>query len=51
MECFENCGFENEGFEKEEFNCGFTLPFNPPKGWRASFGLAKGGERGVGRKT
>ena len=45
--CFKNHGFENEGFENEGFNCGFrivdcgfTLPFNPPRGWRASFGLA-----------
>jgi hypothetical protein len=40
MECF-----KDHGFEKEGFNCGFTLPFNPPsdflpfnppRGWRAS---------------
>jgi len=31
MECFKNYGFEEEGF-----NCGFTLSFNLPRGWRAS---------------
>jgi len=47
MECFKNHGFEKEGFEnggleKEGFNCGFTLPFNPLRGWRTRVGRFRG---------